>query len=278
MNLLLGYSPCPNDCFIFYALAHNKLKSSKVSPDITWQIRLEDVEALNQLAKQNVLDVSKISYHAYAHLMNDYIMLPAGGALGKGVGPLIVTKEKLETLSNKRVAIPGGLTTANLLLKLSQPDDINIVTLRYDQIMPAVARGEVDAGLIIHESRFTYPNYGLQKFLDVGEWWESTTGRLLPLGGIIAKRSLGEITLGHINNAIKESLEYAYLHPEETKSYVAQYAQEMSEEVRQKHIDLYVNEYSLDVGEKGKAAVLELFKRAEEREFIPKIGEKIFLE
>jgi 1,4-dihydroxy-6-naphthoate synthase len=272
MNLSLGYSPCPNDCFIFYALAHNE-----VDGDFDWQIRLEDVEALNQLAKQNVLDVSKISYHAYAHLMKDYVMLPSGGALGKGVGPLIVTKERLETLSYKRVAIPGGLTTANLLLKLSQPDDINIVTLRYDQIMPAVANGDVDAGLIIHESRFTYPNYGLKKFLDVGEWWESTTGHLLPLGGIIAKRSLGEKTLHLINKVINESLEYAYLHPKETKPYVAQYAQEMSEEVRQKHIDLYVNEYSLDIGEAGKAAVLELFKRAGERGFIPKVDKGIFL-
>jgi 1,4-dihydroxy-6-naphthoate synthase len=273
MNLSLGFSPCPNDCFIFYGVAHGK-----VTKDIQWEIRLEDVEALNQLAKQNILDVSKISYHAYAHLLKDYLMLPAGGALGKGVGPLIVTKEKLDSLSNKRVAIPGGLTTANLLLKLSQPDDINIVTLRYGQIMPAVARGEVDAGLIIHESRFTYPEHGLQKFLDVGEWWESTTGHLLPLGGIIAKRSLGEETLQRINKVIKESLEYAYSHPHETKPYVAKYAQEMSEDVRQKHIDLYVNEYSLDVGDAGKKAVAELFKRAEERGFIPKVGNNIFLE
>jgi 1,4-dihydroxy-6-naphthoate synthase len=273
VNLSLGYSPCPNDCFIFYALAHRK-----VAKDTQWQIRLEDVEALNQLAKQNILDVTKISYHAYAHLINDYIMLPSGGALGQGVGPLIVTKEKLGSLSNKRVAIPGGLTTANLLLKLSQPDDINIVTLRYDQIMPAVAKGDVDAGLIIHESRFTYKEHGLQKFLDVGEWWESTTGHLLPLGGIIAKRSLGEKNLRQINAAIKESLEYAYAHPEETKPYVAKYAQEMSEEVRQKHIDLYVNEYSLDVGEAGKAAVKELFKRAEARGIIPKIDKDLFLE
>ncbi len=273
MTLSFGYSPCPNDCFIFYALAHDK-----VSPEIDWQIRLEDVEALNQLAKQSILDVSKISYHAYAHVMNNYVMLPAGGALGKGVGPLIVSKEKLASLSNKRVAIPGGLTTANLLLKLSQPDDINMVTLRYDQIMPAVAKGEVDAGLIIHESRFTYPDYGLKKFLDVGEWWEKTTGHLLPLGGIIAKRSLGEETLRRINTAIRESLEYAYASPEKTKPYVAKYAQEMSEEVRQKHIDLYVNEYSLDVGKTGKAAVAELFKHAAERGVIAKVSKEIFLE
>ncbi|MGL4609744.1 MAG: menaquinone biosynthesis family protein [Trueperaceae bacterium] len=272
MHLSLGYSPCPNDCFIFYALAHGK-----VSTDIDWNISLEDVEALNQLARQNVLDVSKISYHAYAHLTKDYILLPAGGALGKGVGPLIVTKEKLESLSHKRVAIPGGLTTANLLLKLSQPDDINTVTLRYNEIMPAVAKGEVDAGLIIHESRFTYPHYGLQKFLDVGEWWESTTGHVLPLGGIIAKRSLGEATLQRINNALKESLEYAYAHPNETKPYVAKYAQEMSEAVRQKHIDLYVNAYSLDVGEAGKAAAQELFDKAAARGLILELQQPLFL-
>lgn len=273
MHYSLAYSPCPNDCFIFYALAHGK-----VAPEINWDIRLEDVEALNQLARKNILDVSKISYHAYAHLMNDYVMLPAGGALGRGVGPLIVTKASLDSLSNKRVAIPGGLTTANLLLKLSQPDDVNIVNLRYDQIMPAVARGEVDAGLIIHESRFTYPEHGLQKFLDVGEWWESTTGLLLPLGGIIAKRSLDQETLQKINTVIRASLEYAYQHPEQTQDYVAAYAQEMSPQVRQKHIDLYVNEYSLDVGKAGKAAVKELFRRAEARGFIPKIEAPLFLE
>jgi 1,4-dihydroxy-6-naphthoate synthase len=272
MTFSLGYSPCPNDCFIFYALAHGK-----VAPDLSWQIKLEDVEVLNQLAKQSVLDVSKISYHAYAHLTKDYIMLPAGGALGKGVGPLIVIRENLTSLSKKRVAIPGGLTTANLLLKLSQSDDVKIVTLRYDQIMPAVAKGEVDAGLIIHESRFTYADYGLKKFLDVGEWWESSTGHLLPLGGIMAKRSLGNETLRRLNRVIRESLEYAHQHPEQTQEYVAKHAQEMSQEVRQKHIDLYVNEYSLDVGEAGKAAVYELFRRAGERGFIPQVEIDLFL-
>ena len=162
MKLSLGYSPCPNDCFIFYALAHGK-----VMPEINWQIALDDVEALNQLAKQKELDVSKVSYHAYAYLLEDYVMLRSGGALGKGVGPLILIKDSLHSLSGKKVAIPGGLTTANLLLKLSQPDDIVTVSYRYDEIMPAVARAEVDAGLIIHESRFTYSKYGLKKHLDL---------------------------------------------------------------------------------------------------------------
>jgi 1,4-dihydroxy-6-naphthoate synthase len=174
------------------------------------------------------------------------------------------------------VAIPGGLTTANLLLRLSQPDDIEVVTLRYDQIMPAVARAEVDAGLIIHESRFTYPDYGLTKFLDVGEWWEQETGHLLPLGGIMAKRSLGKAMLSRINGAIKESLEYAYRHRAEAQPYIAAHAQEMSGTVMQQHIDLYVNEYSLDLGAAGEAAVYELLKRGQRRGFIPEVEEPLF--
>ena len=272
MTLSLGYSPCPNDCFIFYALAHGK-----VAPDMRFEITLDDVEALNQLAKKSALDLTKISYHAYGHLTPDYVMLRAGGALGKGVGPLIVTKNALNSLSQKRVAIPGGLTTANLLLRLSQPDDIEICELRYDQIMPAVVSGEVDAGLIIHESRFTFESYGLKKYLDVGEWWENETGHLLPLGGIMAKRSLGEKTLADLNDAIKESLNYAYKNREEAQPYIASHAQEMSEGVMQKHIELYVNQYSFDVEAEGEAAVHELFTRAQARGFIPEISKQLFI-
>lgn len=271
MKLSLAYSPCPNDCFIFYALAHGK-----VVPDIDWDIRLEDVEALNQLAQQGALEVSKISYHAYGHLLDDYVMLRSGGALGNGVGPLIVSKEPLTSLSGKRVAIPGGLTTANLLLRLSQPDDIDICELRYDRIMPAVAADEVDAGLIIHESRFTYPDYGLQKFLDVGEWWENETGLPLPLGGIIAKRELGAETLTSIAEAIRQSLRYAYANRAEAQPYIAAHAQEMSEEVMQKHIDLYVNNYSFDVADEGEKAVVELLGRARARGFMPHSTKSIF--
>ncbi len=273
MKLSLGYSPCPNDTFIFYALAHGK-----VSPELSWHIELEDVEGLNQWAKTARLDVSKISYHAYFHLTKDYVMLSSGGALGKGVGPLIVSKESLASLSNKRVAIPGGLTTANLLLRLSQPDDVEIVSLRYDKIMPAVASGDVDAGLIIHESRFTYPDYGLKKYLDVGEWWEESTGHLLPLGGIMAKRELGKVRLTQINEALKQSLDYGYQHRAEAQPYIAAHSQEMSEEVMQKHIDLYVNTYSYDLGEKGKAAVTALYEQGKARGFLPEIAAPLFLE
>ncbi len=271
MTLSLGYSPCPNDCFIFYALAHGK-----VGTDIDWQIVLDDVEALNQKARQKALDVTKVSYHAYGHLMDDYVMLRAGGALGRGVGPLIVTKETLGSLSGRRVAIPGGWTTANLLLRLSQPDDTETVVLRYDEIMPAVARGDVDAGLIIHESRFTYPSYGLQRFLDLGEWWEEETGLLLPLGGIIARRDLGAERLEHLETTLRDSLHYAYAHRAETQPYVAEHAQEMSEDVMRKHIDLYVNAYSFDVGAAGEKAARALLRRAQDRGIIPASNRQVF--
>ena len=270
--LTLGYSPCPNDCFIFYALAHKKVPSER-----PWQVRLEDVEALNQLARKSALDVTKISYHAYGHLTDDYVMLRSGGALGNGVGPLIVTKEPLDALSGKRVAIPGGLTTANLLLKLSQPENVEIRELRYDKIMPAVAAGEVDAGLIIHESRFTYANHGLQKHLDLGEWWEKETGLPLPLGGIMARRSLGEERLAHIQEVIRTSLRYSTAHRAEAQPYIAAHAQEMSAEVMKQHINLYVNDYSLDVGETGERAVRTLLRRASEKGLLPELNEPLFL-
>ena len=271
-SLTLGYSPCPNDCFIFYALAHEKTPSK-----FDWRVRLEDVEALNQLARKSALDVTKISYHAYGHLTDDYVMLRTGGALGKGVGPLIVTKDPLAELSGKSITIPGGLTTANLLLKLSQPDDVEITELRYDAIMSAVAAGKVDAGLIIHESRFTYAEYGLKKHLDLGEWWEEETGLPLPLGGIMARRSLGEEKLAHIQKVIQDSLRYSYAHRQEAQPYIAAHAQEMSEEVMQQHIDLYVNDYSSDVGEIGERAVRTLLGRARDRGLVPKPKEPLFL-
>jgi 1,4-dihydroxy-6-naphthoate synthase len=261
--LTLGFSPCPNDCFLFYALAHGLVDSEPVA------VRLADVEELNRLARDGALDVSKLSYHAYAQVADEYVMLPSGGALGKGVGPLIVTRERLDDLRGRTVAVPGGLTTARLLLGLSQGDDLVLRELRYDRIMPAVAAGEVDAGLIIHESRFTYAEHGLVKHLDLGEWWESTTGRLLPLGGVAARRSLGPERLDRLAAAIRASMDFAYRHPELVEPYVAEHAQELSREVRQRHIDLYVNRYSRDLGQEGREAVDELFRRGRERGLIP---------
>ena len=265
-RLTIGYSPCPNDCFIFYALAHGRVDFEPV------EVYLGDVEELNQLARRRALPVTKLSYHAFGHLTDDYLMLSSGGALGKGVGPLIVTAEPMSNLRGRTVAMPGGLTTANLLLRLSQPEGIEYREMRYDLIMPAVEAGEVDAGLIIHESRFTFEEHGLVKHLDLGEWWEATTGKLLPLGGIAALRSLGEERLADLDRAIRASLEYAYRHPEEVEPYVAQHAQEMSREVRQQHIDLYVNRYSRDLGAEGREAVAEFFRRGQAKGLLPQVS------
>jgi 1,4-dihydroxy-6-naphthoate synthase len=260
--LTVGYSPCPNDCFIFFALAHGLVEGEPLD------VHLADVEELNRLALAGSLAVTKLSYHAYALVADRYVMLPSGGALGKGVGPLIVSKEPLGDLRGKTVAVPGGLTTANLLLRLAYGEDVNYQELRYDLIMAAVAAGEVDAGLIIHESRFTYAEHGLVEHMDLGAWWERSTGRLLPLGGIAALRSLGPSRLARLNRSIRASLEYAYRHPREVEPYIARHAQELSREVRQQHIDLYVNEYSRDLGDDGREAIGELFERARQRGII----------
>ncbi len=272
-DISLGYSFCPNDTFIFYALTHDRVPSNFNVAEM-----LEDVETLNHFALEGKLEMTKISYHAYAHVRDRYVALRSGGALGRGVGPLIVTKTKLDSLEGKTVAIPGRLTTANLLLKLSQAESVKTIEMRYDEIMPAIERGEVDAGLIIHESRFTYAQHGLLKFMDLGEWWESVTGLPIPLGAILARRDLGAETLRALNTAVRSSLEYAYAHPNEPKAYIRQHALEMEDAVMQAHIDLYVNEYSLDVGVQGERAVNELFKRAEAKGLIPASSLPLFVE
>ena len=270
----LGYSFCPNDTFIFYALTHGRVPI----PGATVLEQLEDVETLNQWAKTAKLELTKISYHAYAHVRDRYVALRSGGALGRGVGPLIVAREALASLEGRVVATPGAMTTAHLLLKLSQPESVKTVVMRYDEIMPAVERGEVDAGLIIHESRFTYAQHGLVKLLDLGQWWEGETGLPLPLGAILARRDLGPETLQALDEAVRESLEYAYAHPLEPKAYIRQHALEMDDAVMQAHIDLYVNEFSLDVGDEGERAVQTLFARAEARGLIPHSELPLFVE
>jgi 1,4-dihydroxy-6-naphthoate synthase len=209
-----------------------------------------------------------------------YVALRAGGALGRGVGPLLLLNASLtgvdlgQWLASgvpiKRIASPGALTTAQLLLTLALPvGSFTVVPMRYDQIMPALARGEVDAGLVIHESRFTYQNHGLYKLLDLGQWWEQETGLPIPLGAILARRDLGSELLQQLNSAVRQSLEYAYANPQQPKAYIKQHALERDDAVIQAHIDLYVNQYSLDVGEIGIKAVEELFRRAEQRGLLP---------
>ncbi|WP_322472639.1 1,4-dihydroxy-6-naphthoate synthase [Deinococcus sp. AB2017081] len=260
-TLELGYSFCPNDTFIFHALHAGLVQGPLPVREV-----LEDVQTLNEWAVQGRLPMTKISYRAYFGVMDQYVALRSGGALGRGVGPLVVTRGDVDDLNGRVVASPGALTTAKLLLRMVFPQ-VQVVRMRYDEVMPAVQRGEyqgqqVDAGLIIHESRFTFQDYGLTQRLDLGAWWEQDTGLPLPLGAILVRRDLPQQTQQELNAALRASLEYAYAHPEAARAYIRQHALEMSDAVMQAHIDLYVNEFSLDVGNEGERAVRELHRRA----------------
>jgi 5,8-dihydroxy-2-naphthoate synthase len=265
--LTIGYSPCPNDTFIFYALIHGKIRV----PGVTFREQLEDVETLNRMALEGRLDFTKISYHALGHLREEYALLRSGGALGRGCGPLIVARPgtKLADLKNGFIAVPGKLTTAYLLLRLFDPTIEKVKVMIFDRIMTAVSTGEAVAGLIIHESRFTYPLYKLEKVLDLGEWWERHSGLPIPLGGILGKRSLGRDALFAVEEGIRQSVRYAHAHTDEVMSYCRKHSQEMDTAVMKSHIDLYVNDFSLDLGEEGLKAVRRLFDEAEAHGVFP---------
>ena len=274
-TLTIGYSPCPNDTFIFYALIHGKVKI----PGIAFREQLEDVETLNRMALDNKLDFTKISYHALGHLRNQYALLRSGSALGRGCGPLIVARSgvTLADLGKGLIAIPGTHTTAYLLLRLYGPHLTNTAVMPFDQIMNAVSTGEAAAGLIIHESRFTYPRFKLEKLLDLGAWWENYSGLPIPLGGILGKRSLGGKVLLQVEAGIRESLHYANAHPDEVLRYCKRHSQEMDEQVMKNHIDLYVNDFSLDLGQEGLTAVHRLFAEAEARGIFPHSDEPLLV-
>ncbi len=254
--LRLGFSPCPNDCVVFHALLHEPGLS-----DLHFDVVLDDVEALNTMAEAGALDVAKVSYHAAATMLERWALLPSGGALGRGVGPLIVTRERVDDLRGKVVAVPGGRTTARLLLALAHPEALT-TEIRYDRIMPAVVAGDVAAGLIIHESRFTYAEHGLQAHSDLGAWWEASVGELIPLGAIGVWRELGTDLQSEVARAVHASVAAAFREPAASEAFVALHAQEMSREVRAKHVALYVNEHTLDVGVEGRRAADALIRAA----------------
>jgi 1,4-dihydroxy-6-naphthoate synthase len=259
MKFTLAFSPCPNDTFIFDALINKKINTE----DFEFEVLLEDVQTLNQLALQNKIDISKISYGVLPLLTQNYYLLHSGGALGKGVGPLLIAKSKLqiENVAGKKIAIPGENTTAHMLFTLAFPHAKNKVFKIFNEIEEAVLNGEVDAGVIIHENRFTYQHKGLIKLIDLGDYWETKTQSPIPLGGIVAKKSLDSSTIKRIDALIRKSVEYSFKNNYKVLSdYVKQHAQEMSEEVMRKHIDLYVNNFSVDLGEAGKNAVLKLIE------------------
>ena len=277
-KLTLGYSPCPNDCFIFDALVHHKIDTE----GLEFVVQLEDVETLNQKALRAQLDITKLSFHAYAKVLEEYILLRSGSALGFNCGPLLIKDSGRKNQNLKEedwvVAIPGELTTANFLLSLAYPKMKNKKVMLFSEIEDAVLKGKVDAGLIIHESRFTYVEKGLEKIADLGEFWENLIQAPIPLGGIVMKRSLSEEQQQKVSRLIKKSVEFAFKNPESSMPYVKKHAQEMSEEVMKKHIALYVNEFSLDLGETGTNAVNLLFNKAIELGVIKKSNAKLMLD
>jgi len=275
MELSIGFSTCPNDTFIFYALVNNRIDTKGMK----FRAILKDVEELNRLAIDGILDITKVSYHTVGYILDEYCLLHSGGALGRGCGPLLVARKRLSPLSlrNKKIAIPGVYTTAYLLLKLYEPGIArHVIAMPFFEIMSSVQKGDVDAGLIIHEGRFTYPSYGLKEIVDLGQWWEEVTGFPIPLGGIVAKRFLGKDRLLEIENLIIKSIDYAYSHPEEVMPYIKSHAQEMEEEVIKQHISLYVNEFSLNPGDNGIKSIEYLLKRAAEIGILPHSKKPIF--
>ncbi|MCK9861634.1 1,4-dihydroxy-6-naphthoate synthase [Paenibacillus sp. ATY16] len=269
----IAFSPCPNDTFVFHALTHGLVPGA---PE--FDVMYADIDITNNLAASgdSDLDVLKISYAALPWVLKDYALLPCGGALGRGCGPLVLTKDKLEDasyLSGKRVAVPSERSTAYLLFRLWAAQNVpggvgEIIVMPFHEIMPAVRDGKIDAGLVIHEARFTYQNYDLSMLVDLGSWWESDTGLPIPLGAIIARRSLD---LRALSSWIEQSVEYAWKHPDASKDYVMQHAQEMDPSVAQQHINLYVNDFTGNLGSSGYAAISTLLNRAADEGLVPAI-------
>jgi 1,4-dihydroxy-6-naphthoate synthase len=274
--LTLAYSPCPNDTYIFAALTNGMLTDA---PRV--RVQLEDIENLNNSALKADYEMTKVSYGAIPLLMENYRILRAGGALGRGCGPLLITRKgagsSLEDFRDKLIAIPGEMTTAFMLLRLAMKERPQTLGLRFDRIVEAVANGTADAGLIIHESRFTYEESGLVQVVDLGDWWESQTGMPIPLGAILVRRDLDDRLVGELNDAIVRSLRFARENEGTVMKYVHEHATEMSEEVMRKHIALYVNDFSEDLGEEGIAAVKELFSRANAARILPEAAEADFV-
>src|SRR3984885_5056341 len=288
-KITLGFSPCPNDTFIFEALIHHKIDTE----GLEFEVFYDDVETLNQKAMRGEPDVTKLSFHAFSYVADKYVLMDAGSALGFGVGPLLISDVEISIwdlennqirsangrneIRNPLIGIPGKYTTANFLLGLAFPNATNKVELVFSEIEGALLDGTIDIGLIIHENRFTYQDKGLKKIIDLGDFWEKQTGCAIPLGGIVANRRLPLDIQYKINRVIRRSVEFAFENPKSGLEFIRSHAQEMSEEVMYKHIELYVNKYSVDLGVEGKKAIKLLFDTAKEKNIIPEIKEDIFI-
>jgi len=275
MKLTIGFSPCPNDTFIFDALVNNKIPT----PGIEWEPMLEDVETLNQWASAGKLDITKISYAALPQALENYVVLNSGSALGMGVGPLLISKFPYSTtaVDSLRIAIPGEHTTANLLFSMAFPDAQNKKFMLFSEIEDAILNREVDAGVIIHENRFTYKAKGLRLLMDLGNYWEKETHSPLPLGGIVIRRSFSYPMQQRVNQLIRQSIELAFEEYPALSDYIRDHSQAMDENVMRKHIELYVNDYSLDLGENGEKAVWKLIETYSEVKGINYPSKEIFV-
>ena len=273
-NLSLGFSTCPNDTFIFHAMTHGLVDCGSLQ----FEPILKDVETLNQAARSQTLDVTKLSFAAIGQLQETYGLLRSGAALGRGCGPLVVagSGSDLSQLAASKIAVPGLWTTANLLLGLYLPNHPKVMPMTFDQIMPAVAKGDFEYGVIIHEGRFTFESYGLVDLLDLGQWWEDETGLPIPLGGIAIRRELGPLVAKNVETTIRKSIRYAFDHPEASRSYIKTHAQEMTDDVIDQHITLYVNDDSMEIGEEGMTAIKVLFDKGREAGMIPDCKKELF--
>jgi 1,4-dihydroxy-6-naphthoate synthase len=274
-KISLGFSTCPNDTFIFDAMIHQKIDTE----GLEFEVVLGDVEELNQKALQGELDVTKISYHAYSKIADNYLILDSGSALGYKNGPLLISRLKIypDEVDELKIAIPGINTTANLLFSIAYPHAKNKKEYLFSDIEEAVLSNEVDAGLIIHENRFTYEKKGLKKIIDLGEYWEKETGLPIPLGGIVVNRKLDNEIQHKINRILKRSVAFAFEDPKSAYPFIKQHAQEMDEDVMYKHIELYVNDFTKELGSEGRNAIDALYKRAISLGVLPKMNEQIFL-
>ena len=276
MKIRFGFSPCPNDTFMFEAIYSKRIDLE----GLEFEFVIEDVEALNERAMSSELEVTKLSFNAFTQCTNDYILLRSGSALGNNCGPLLITNQDLSIAQdpNASVAIPGKLTTANLLLSLAYPHLVNKEQVLFSEIEAYVSEQKTDLGLIIHENRFTYEQKGLKKVKDLGMFWESTTGMPIPLGGIVVKRALKDEIHQKINRILRKSIEFARANSSEKSPFVQNQAQEMDQEVLKKHINLYVNEYSLDLGQEGINAIQTLFDLLMDKNIISGYKSPIFIE
>lgn len=269
MTIRIGFSPCPNDTFIFNALINQRIDTHP----FIFEPVIADVEELNRLAFAGELEVTKLSYHAFAYVADKYKLLNSGSALGNNCGPLLISKKVIKDLPSKindlKIAIPGKYTTANFLLSIAFPQAQNKNEMIFSDIEKAVLNEEVDAGLIIHENRFTYEQKGLKKLIDLGEYWETKTGLPIPLGGIAVRKDIPASQQAAIDALLRKSVDYAFGNSAETMTYVRKYAQEMDEKVMLQHINLYVNDFTIDLGEKGRKAIDTLYKTAMEEKITP---------